>query len=34
MKMMTSKSLRRLGLGLAIVLPMIGLVVWIWVVPR
>ena len=33
MKMMTFKSLRRLALGLAIVLPMIGLVVWIWVIP-
>ena len=34
MKMMTFKSLRRLALGLAILLPMIGVVVWIWVVPR
>ena len=33
MKMMTFKSLRRLALGLAIVLPLIGLVVWIWVIP-
>ncbi len=33
MKMMTSKSLRRIGLGLVIVLPMIGLVVWYWVIP-
>jgi translocation and assembly module TamB len=33
MKMMTSKTLRRIGLGLAIALPLIGLVVWYWVIP-
>ena len=34
MRMMKSRSLRRLGLGLAIAMPLIGLIVWYVVIPR
>ena len=33
MRMMTSKSLRRIGLALVIALPVIGLILWFWVIP-
>src|SRR6185312_2605390 len=33
MRMMTSKSLRRIGLALAFALPVIGLILWFWVIP-
>ncbi len=33
MRMMKSRSLRRLALGLAIALPIVGLIIWIWVIP-
>ncbi len=34
MRMMKSRSLRRLGLGMAIAMPLIGLIVWYVVIPR
>ena len=33
MRMMKFRSLRRLALGLAIALSIVGLIIWIWVIP-